>query len=73
MVTYTLDKYSGDASQVFVTGSSSGAMMTNVMAATYPELFKAATAYSGVPAGCFASASGAVDAWNSRRITAIGG
>lgn len=28
MVTYTLDKYSGDASQVFVTGSSSGAMMT---------------------------------------------
>jgi acetylxylan esterase len=23
------------------------------MAATYPEMFKAATAYSGVPAGCF--------------------
>lgn len=53
MVTYALNKYSGDASQVFVTGSSSGAMMTNVMAATYPELFKAATAYSGVAAGCF--------------------
>lgn len=28
MVTYTLDKYKGDASKVFVTGSSSGAMMT---------------------------------------------
>lgn len=28
MVSYTLDKYNGDASQVFVTGSSSGAMMT---------------------------------------------
>ena len=28
MVTYTLQKYSGDASKVFVTGSSSGAMMT---------------------------------------------
>jgi len=28
MVTYTLSKYSGDASKVFVTGSSSGAMMT---------------------------------------------
>lgn len=28
MVHYTLNKYSGDASKVFVTGSSSGAMMT---------------------------------------------
>ncbi|TKA66202.1 hypothetical protein B0A55_08629 [Friedmanniomyces simplex] len=65
MVTYTISKYSADASKVFVTGSSSGAMMTNVMAATYPELFKAATAYSGVPAGCFVSSSGQVDAWNS--------
>jgi len=35
------------------------------MAATYPELFAAATAYSGVPAGCFASPSGQADAWNS--------
>lgn len=42
------------------------------MAATYPELFKAATAYSGVPAGCFVStgqtaapAAGSTPAWNS--------
>ena len=35
------------------------------MAATYPELFAAATAYSGVPAGCFVSTAGTVDAWNS--------
>lgn len=28
MVTYTLSKYNGDASRVYVTGSSSGAMMT---------------------------------------------
>lgn len=28
MVNYTLNKYNGDASKVFVTGSSSGAMMT---------------------------------------------
>ena len=72
MVAYTINKYSADSSQVFVTGSSSGAMMTNVMAATYPELFKAATAYSGVAAGCFVStgetsapAAGSTPAWNS--------
>ncbi|KAI9668214.1 MAG: hypothetical protein M1821_001034 [Bathelium mastoideum] len=64
MVTYALSTYNGDATKVFVTGSSSGAMMTNVMAATYPELFAAATAYSGVPAGCFMSSSNQVDAWN---------
>ncbi|AEO58247.1 carbohydrate esterase family 1 protein [Thermothelomyces thermophilus ATCC 42464] len=65
MVTYTLEKYNGDASKVFVTGSSSGAMMTNVMAAAYPELFAAGIAYSGVPAGCFYSQSGGTNAWNS--------
>lgn len=37
----------------------------NVLAATYPGLFQAAIVYSGVPAGCFVSAAGAVDAWNS--------
>ncbi len=35
MVKYTLDKYSGDASKVFVMGGSSGAMMTNVLAGSY--------------------------------------
>ena len=34
------------------------------MAATYPELFAAATAYSGVAAGCFMSSANQVDAWN---------
>lgn len=71
MVAYTLETYNADASQVFVTGSSSGAMMTNVMAAAYPGLFKAATAYSGVSAGCFstgqtaAPSAGEVPGWNS--------
>jgi len=65
MVTYTLQKYNADANRVFVTGSSSGAMMTNVLCAAYPDLFKAATVYSGVPAGCFVSAANQVDAWNS--------
>lgn len=65
MVTYTIQKYNADANRVFVTGSSSGAMMTNVMSAAYPNLFKAATVYSGVAAGCFVSASNQVDAWNA--------
>jgi len=63
MVTYTLETYSADASRVFATGSSSGAMMTNVMAATYPELFQAASVYAGVPAGCFYT--GTTNGWNS--------
>ncbi|KAI0867588.1 putative acetyl xylan esterase [Hypoxylon argillaceum] len=63
MVTYTLDKYNGDKSRVFVTGTSSGAMMTNVLAATYPDIFAAGIAYAGVPATCFYT--GTVDGWNS--------
>jgi acetylxylan esterase len=35
------------------------------MAATYPELFHAASAYSGVAAGCFVSNSNQATAWNS--------
>ncbi|OLN81069.1 putative acetylxylan esterase A 3 [Colletotrichum chlorophyti] len=63
MAKYALNKYNGDKTKVFVTGSSSGAMMTNVMAATYPELFAAAIVYNGVPAGCFYT--GSVNGWNS--------
>lgn len=40
-------------------------MMSNVLAATYPELISAVSLYSGVPAGCFVSASGGVDQWNN--------
>ncbi|KAI1739097.1 PHB depolymerase family esterase [Xylaria scruposa] len=63
MVSYTLNKYNGDKSRVFVTGTSSGAMMTNVLAATYPDVFAAGIAYAGVPATCFYT--GTVDGWNS--------
>ncbi|KAF2689640.1 carbohydrate esterase family 1 protein [Lentithecium fluviatile CBS 122367] len=64
MVRWTTTEYKADTSKIFVTGTSSGAMMTNVMAGTYPDLFKAGIAYSGVPAGCFMSTSNGVAAWN---------
>ncbi|KAG7285079.1 hypothetical protein NEMBOFW57_009699 [Staphylotrichum longicolle] len=57
MVGYAIDKYGVDRDRVYLTGGSSGAMMGNVLAATYPQLFKAASLYSGVPAGCFSKAS----------------
>ncbi|KAM6517798.1 hypothetical protein FSOLCH5_006566 [Fusarium solani] len=63
MVRYALQTYKANPGKVFVTGSSSGAMMTNVMAATYPDLFAAGIVYSGVPAGCFFTNS--VNGWNS--------
>jgi len=65
MVTYALEQYKGDATKVFVTGSSSGGMMTNVMAATYPEMFAAGIVYSGTAAGCFFSQSGGTNQWNN--------
>lgn len=40
-------------------------MMSNVLAATYPEQIQALSLYSGVAAGCFLSSSGGVDQWNS--------
>lgn len=61
-VKYAISTYGVDPNKVFVTGTSSGAMMTNVMAGSYPDLFKAASSYSGVPFGCFAGAS----EWNSQ-------
>ncbi|KAI2616731.1 carbohydrate esterase family 1 protein [Hypoxylon sp. NC1633] len=53
MVTYAVQKYGGDVNRTFVTGTSSGAMMTNVLVGAYPDVFKAGSVYSGVPDGCF--------------------
>ncbi|KAK0667317.1 Alpha/Beta hydrolase protein [Cercophora samala] len=63
MVNWTIERYSADRNRVFLAGLSSGAMMTNVLAATYPDVFKAASAYAGVPAGCFYT--GTVAGWNN--------
>jgi acetylxylan esterase len=63
MVTYAEQHYNGDASRVYVTGASSGAMMTDVMLGDYPDVFQAGAAFMGVPFGCFYT--GTVDGWNS--------
>ncbi|KAG7284973.1 hypothetical protein NEMBOFW57_009591 [Staphylotrichum longicolle] len=67
MVRWTLDKYKGDKTRVFVTGVSSGGMMTQVLIGAYPDVFAAGSAFAGVPFGCFAPAgdnSGQYDYWN---------
>lgn len=59
MVSYALARYGGDARRVHVVGVSSGAMLANVLAGAYPDVFEAAASFSGVPATCFAGAAGA--------------
>jgi poly(hydroxyalkanoate) depolymerase family esterase len=52
MVTYALGKYGGNPDRVYSTGDSSGAMMTELLLALYPDIFKAGSAFAGMPAGC---------------------
>ncbi|TDC74157.1 extracellular catalytic domain type 1 short-chain-length polyhydroxyalkanoate depolymerase [Streptomyces hainanensis] len=63
MVDYVQRTHSADPDRVFVTGASSGAMMTNVLLGVYPDVFKAGAAFAGVPFGCFATTDGS--SWNS--------
>ncbi|KAK0636464.1 Alpha/Beta hydrolase protein [Bombardia bombarda] len=58
IIKWAITKYNADPTKVFVTGSSSGCMMSNVMAATYPDLVAAVSCYSGVAAGCLAGSPG---------------
>lgn len=67
MVRWTLDKYNGDASRVFVTGISSGAMMTQTLLGAYPDVFAAGSAWAGVPFGCFAGDG--YDVWSDACAT----
>ncbi|GIJ48347.1 hypothetical protein Val02_52330 [Virgisporangium aliadipatigenens] len=64
MVRYVQQRYSTDTSRTFVTGASSGAMMTNVLLGDYPDVFRAGAAFAGVPFGCFATTDGS--SWNSQ-------
>jgi poly(3-hydroxybutyrate) depolymerase len=45
MITYAEQHYGGNPNAVYVTGASSGAMMTNVMLGDYPDVFKAGAAF----------------------------
>ncbi len=65
MVKYAVTEYGADASRVYVTGTSSGAMMTNVLLGAYPDVFKGGAVFAGVPYGCFAGPS----YWNSACAT----
>ena len=64
MVSYARSHYNIDPARIVVSGFSSGAMMTNVLAAEYPDVFAAGSAFSGVPAGCFATTDGSL--WNGQ-------
>ncbi|PWR14173.1 esterase, partial [Micromonospora acroterricola] len=63
MVDYVRQRYSADPERIFVTGTSSGAMMTNVLLGDYPDVFAAGASFAGVPFGCFATGGGSE--WNS--------
>jgi acetylxylan esterase len=64
MVSYVQQRYNADSNRIFVTGASSGAMMTNVLLGDYPDVFKAGAAFMGVPFSCFATTDGS--SWNSQ-------
>jgi poly(hydroxyalkanoate) depolymerase family esterase len=64
MVSYARQHYNVDPARIVVSGFSSGAMMTNVLTAEYPDVFAAGSAFSGVPAGCFATTDGSL--WNNQ-------
>ena len=64
MVTYVIQSYGANANRVYVTGASSGAMMTNVLLGDYPDVFKAGAAFMGVPHSCFGTTDGSM--WNTQ-------
>ncbi|TYB54559.1 PHB depolymerase family esterase [Nonomuraea sp. PA05] len=63
MVRYVQQRYNADPERTYVTGASSGGMMTNVLIGAYPDVFKAGASFMGVPFGCFATTDGS--SWNS--------
>src|SRR5688572_1410983 len=58
MVSFAIAEYGADASRVYVLGASSGAMMTNVLLGSYPDVFAAGAVLAGVPFGCWTAGDG---------------
>jgi acetylxylan esterase len=56
MLDYVMQHHHADRGRVFVTGHSSGGMMTQLLLGAYPDVFRAGAAQAGVPFGCFAGA-----------------
>lgn len=52
MVKYAITQYKANANRVYSAGDSSGGMMTQLLMAVYPDIFKAGSSFAGVPAGC---------------------
>ncbi len=63
MIDYVLQNHKADANRIYAVGVSSGAMMTNVLLALYPDVFKAGATFAGVPYTCFATTDGS--SWNN--------
>lgn len=56
MVDSAASRYESDPRRVFVTGLSAGAAMTNVMLATYPDVFRGGAPVAGVAFQCATNA-----------------
>ncbi|KAK3293172.1 Alpha/Beta hydrolase protein [Chaetomium fimeti] len=72
MVRWALEEFDADPERVFVTGVSSGGMMTQVLLGAYPDVFAAGAAFAGVPFGCFAPEgenAGEFGYWNGECAT----
>src|SRR3954468_24615457 len=52
VVRYAITKYNANADRVYSTGDSSGGLMTQLLMAFSLYIFKAGSAFAGVPAGC---------------------
>ncbi|RDX42231.1 acetyl xylan esterase [Lentinus brumalis] len=63
---FAISNWGVDPARVFAVGTSSGAMMTSVLAGAYPDVFKAGIVDSGVAFGCFAVPGQPGDSWNSQ-------
>jgi len=58
-----IGNYHADPLRIFTMGTSSGAMMTNVLLGAYPDVFAAGSACADVALGCLAGDG--YDVWNS--------